>query len=335
MNILHGKTILITGGTGSIGSEILKQALAQKAKRVIIFSRDEIKHFMIRREIPDSRLETIVGDIRDAKSIEQVFSKFNIDIIYHAAAMKHLAMCNEFPIEAVMTNIVGTQNVVNLALKYKVPKVITISTDKAAYPVNTLGATKFIAEQITLNANKESNENQSFSCVRFGNVAGSRGSVIPVFITELMAHNTIQVSDFNITRFIMEISDAVNLVIKATEYSCGGEVFILKMKAFNLGDLVNVIINRIAPKLGINKRDIHVNITGLTSGEKLHEELINSTELSKLYELCNMYVVLNNNQLSIKYPKTIKSDMSKYSSCDADLISEDDIEKMVNKYLVK
>ena len=131
-NVLAGKVVLVTGGTGSIGSEIVRQALEQGANKVIVFSRDEIKHFMMRREISDDRLETIVGDVRDSRSVEQVFSRFDIDILYHAAAMKHVVICEDFPLESVQTNILGTQNVVDLALKYRVSKVITISTDTAA-----------------------------------------------------------------------------------------------------------------------------------------------------------------------------------------------------------
>lgn len=334
-SVLQGKSVLITGGAGSIGSEILRQTLAQGASKVVIFSRDEIKHFMMRKEIPDPRLETIVGDVRDLRSIEQVFNRFDIDTIYHAAAMKHLVMCDDFPIEAARTNVVGTQNVVDLALKYKVPRMITISTDKAAYPVNVLGATKFIAERITLNGNRESKGNQVFACVRFGNVAGSRGSVIPVFVANLMAHTPIQVSDPGVTRFIMEISDAVSLVLRATEHACGGEVFILKMRAFKLGELAEVITERIAPKLGITEKDVNLSVTGLVPGEKLHEELINDTELPMLHEMEDMYVVLSDSKVAKRYPNICKSHVTGYISCDAQMISKDDIEQLANNYLDK
>jgi FlaA1/EpsC-like NDP-sugar epimerase len=332
-NVLAGKVILVTGGTGSIGKEIVKQALEREAGKIIVLSRDEVKHFMMKKEISDDRLETVVGDIRDLRSIEQVFDRFDIDILYHAAAMKHVVMCEDFPLESVQTNILGTQNIVDLALKHLVSKIITISTDKAAYPANVMGACKFIAERITLNANKMSRGKQSFSCVRFGNVASSRGSVIPVYVEDLLNRNPLQVSDPEVTRFIMEIPDAVRLVIAATEYAQGGEIFILKMKAFKLGDLVDVMIERIAPRLNISKNDIRVNTSGLVAGEKLHEDLISDTEASRLYELKDMYVLLPDTASSVKYPTVTKASLSGYASSDVELISKDQIEQIVVKYL--
>jgi len=333
-NVLAGKTILVTGGTGSIGDEIVKQSLEQGAARVIVFSRDEIKQFMMRKEISDDRLKTFVGDIRDLRSIEQVFSNFDIEILYHAAAMKHVVMCEDFPLEAVKTNILGTQNVVTLAIKYNVQKMITISTDKAAHPINVMGASKFIAERITLNGSRACKSEQAFSCARFGNVASSRGSVIPVFIRNLLDRKNLQVSDPDVTRFILEIPDAVRLIIKATEYAQGGETFILKMKAFKLGDLVDVILNRIAPKLNIPTEDVKIDVIGLVAGERLHEELINEKESSQVYEIDDMFVILPDTRYHGKYAVS-KTSLLKYTSSDAELISKDKIEEIVIKYLEK
>ena len=324
---LKGRTVLVTGGTGSIGSEIVKQILGYNVNRVIIFSRDEIKHFLIKKRILDDRLETVVGDVRDYRSIQRVFEEFDIDLIYHAAAMKHVVICEDFPIESAKTNIFGTQNVVDLAKKHGIPKLITISTDKSAYPVNVMGATKFIAERITLDAN--------YSCVRFGNVANSHGSVIPVIIDNLLNKKPISITDLNVTRFIMGIPDAVKLVIKATEYAKGRDIFILKMKAFRLGDLLDIILDRIAPRLGISKEDIEVNVAGLISGEKLHEDLINDTESNRVYELDDMYVILRNNEDVSKYQDFKKMDLHEYTSKDVELISKDEIEEIILKYLKK
>ena len=324
---LKGKTVLVTGGTGSIGSEIVKQILGYEVDKVIIFSRDEIKHFLVKKNILDNRLETVVGDVRDYRSIQRVFEEFDIDLVYHAAAMKHVVICEDFPIESAKTNIFGTQNVVDLAIKFGIPKMITISTDKAAYPVNVMGATKFIAEGITLSAN--------FSCVRFGNVANSRGSVIPILIDNLLNKRPISITEPNITRFIIGIPDAVKLVIKATEYAKGKDIFILKMKAFKLGDLLYVILDKVAPRLGISKDDVKINVTGLTQGEKLHEDLINNTKSNRIYELGDMYVVLRNNEDVSKYPKIKKVYLNSYASSDVEMISKDEIEKIVMQYLEK
>jgi FlaA1/EpsC-like NDP-sugar epimerase len=324
---LKEKTILVTGGTGSIGSEIVKQILGYGVNKVIIFSRDEIKHFLIKKRILDDRLETVVGDVRDYRSVQRVFEENDIDLIYHAAAMKHVVICEDFPIESAKTNIFGTQNVVDLALKYEISKMVTISTDKSAYPVNVMGATKFVAERITLNA--------KYSCVRFGNVANSRGSVIPVFIDNLLNKKPISITDPNVTRFIIGIPDAVKLVIKATRYAKGGEIFILKMNAFRLGDLLDVILDRIAPRLGISKEDIEVNVTGLVHGEKLHEDLINNTESNRIYELDDMYVILRNNENISKYQNIKKIDLHGYTSKDVESISKEEIEEIVMKYLKK
>jgi len=330
---LAGKSVLVTGGSGSIGSEIVVQALRQDVRRVVVFSRDEVKHFMMRKRFSDERLQTIVGDVRDIRSTEQIFVNFDIDIIYHAAAMKHVVMCEDFPMESVHTNVVGTQNIVDLALKYRVPRMIAISTDKAAYPTNVMGACKFIAERMATNANRLSKEGQVFSCVRFGNVANSRGSVIPVFIEDLLNRRPLQVSDPAVTRFTMEIHEAVALVIKATELARGGETFILKMKAFRLGDLVEVMTKRIAPKLSIPEGNVESMMTGLVAGEKLHEDLINDTESTRLYELEDMYALLPAGYPTGSPMTAHKASLRRYNSSDAELISPDELENIVLKYV--
>jgi FlaA1/EpsC-like NDP-sugar epimerase len=228
-NELDGKAVLVTGGAGSIGSSIVEQLLEFRVGKVIILSRDEIKHFLLKSRIPDPRLETVVCDVRDYHGLERIFNRYHIDMIFHAAAMKHVVVSEHFPIECARTNIIGTQNLVDLAVKFRIPKLITISTDKATSPSSVMGATKFIAEKVTLNAN--------YSCVRFGNVANSRGSVIPVLIDNLVLGKPITITDTRVTRFIMGIPDAVKLVIQASQHARGGEIFILKMKAFRLGDL--------------------------------------------------------------------------------------------------
>jgi UDP-N-acetylglucosamine 4,6-dehydratase len=319
---LKGKTVLITGGTGSIGREIVKQMLTHDVSEVVVFSRDEIKHFLIKKRICDERLHTVVGDARDYRSVKQVFHAYDFDLVYHAAAMKHVNVCEESPIEAAKTNVWGTQNIVDAAVESKVQTLITISTDKSVYPMNVMGATKFIAEKITRNA--------GYSCVRFGNVANSRGSVIPVFIDNLLNRNTLVVSCKDVTRFLMRIEDAVRLTANATAYAKGGEVFILKMKAFKLGDLVDVITQEVGPELGIPSSDIDVRLIGLVPGEKLHETLIDESELDRIYEVDNMYVVLPRNREDEHMKKV---ELCQYTSNDVDMISKSEIKAIVREYL--
>jgi len=317
--MFSGERILVTGGTGSIGSCIVRELLKFDVDKIVVFSRDEIKQFMMRRMINDERLEFIVGDVRDYRSVEKTFEKNHFDIVYHAAAMKHVVVCEENPMEAVKTNVIGTQNVVDCARKYGVQKLINISTDKAVNPVNVMGSTKFIAEKIVFNSN--------YTSVRFGNVAGSRGSVIPVLIEEMISKKKLTITDPNVTRFIMRIPDAVKLVLNATKYAEGSDIFILKMKAFKLSDLVDVLINHIAPKLRLE--DVKLNVTGLVPGEKLHEELISKYELQYLHDLGEFYVIRPPRITSLSMQQVI------FSSDHAELVSKDELLKIVNEYVEK
>jgi FlaA1/EpsC-like NDP-sugar epimerase len=315
-----GKSILVTGGTGSIGSCIVRELLKFDVDEVCIFSRDEIKQFMMRKMIDDKRLKFIVGDVREYRSLERAFETHDFDVVYHAAAMKHVVICEENPLEAVKTNIIGTQNVVNLAKKYGVQKLINISTDKAVNPCNVMGATKLIGERIVLNAN--------YTSVRFGNVAGSRGSVIPVLIEEIIRRRRVSITSPDVTRFIMKISDAMKLILNATLYAKGGEIFVLKMKAFKLSDLVDVLINYVAPKFGIHSEEVKVNITGLLPGEKLHETLIDETEVPYLHDSGDFYII------KYKTPVTnIKRENLVLSSNFAEFISKNELAEIVNEYI--
>jgi len=334
-DVFSGKNILVTGGTGSIGKEIVRQLLERDVNTVIVMSRDEIKHFIMRKEIMDDRLEFVVGDVRDYQSASNVFKLFDVDIVFHAAAMKHVVISEEFPFEAVKTNIIGTQNVVELSLHHGVEKFVTISTDKAANPTTVMGATKFIAERITLNANRFSNSGSSFMAVRFGNVANSRGSVIPIFLTTLMKKKKLFVSDPEVTRFIMKIPEAVNLVFEAAKIGEGGELFILKMPAFRLGDLVDVVIEEVSPMLNIKPEEVMVEIIGLSPGEKLHEELINEVEGHYIEDLGNLYRVrLGSNVANAnETPTNKKHSIVRYTSRDAPRVSKDELKELVLEML--
>jgi len=317
---LNKEVVLVTGGTGSIGSALVESLLVRDVAKVIVFSRDETKHFVMKRRISDERLETMVGDIRSYRTVQQVFERFDVNLVYHVAAMKHVTMSEFFPLEATKTNVIGTQNIVELAKRHKVPKLINISTDKAVYPTNVLGATKLIAERIVAEA--------GYTSVRFGNVAGSRGSAIPVLIEEMLRHKRLTVTDLRVTRFIMKIQDAVNLILEAKELALGGDTFILKMKAFKLAHLVEILVNKVGPDLGLDPKEIEVKKVGLVGGEKLHEELVAFEELENLYELPGMYILTNNEKKALPTGAK-KVTLRERTSEDVEHLSRDDLSKVV------
>ncbi len=224
---------MVTGGVGSIGSELVRRILNDGAEEVFVADIDEIKLFQLSKTIDDPRLKCFVINVRDTQSLEKTFSQIpELDVIFHAAAYKHVVVCEDNPLEATLTNIIGTQNIVNYAIRKNVKACILISTDKAVNPTSVMGATKMIAEKVFLNAAKNSSKT-IFSVVRFGNVANSRGSVIPVFVDSLLNKKQITITDPHVTRFIMRIEDAVGLIVNSVEVAVGGEVSVLKKKSFN------------------------------------------------------------------------------------------------------
>lgn len=296
----EGKSILVTGGTGSIGSEIVRQLLKYNPKRIVILSRNEEKqyYFMGRCNQPNKKeffvnnvkIDFFIGDIRDASRVREIMR--NIDIVFHSAAMKHITLTENNPCEAAKTNILGTQNLVNSALEENIENFITISTDKAANPINTLGATKLVAEKITLRANiVKGNYKTKFSCVRFGNVLNSSGSVFPVFVKQIKEGGPLTLTNPKVTRFIMTIPQAASLVLKSSVINKGGEVFILKMPSLYIKDLAEVMIEEIAQIFNQKKELIHIKETGMELGEKLHEELMSDQEISIAIETEDMFII--------------------------------------------
>ncbi len=332
---MKGKNVLVTGGTGSIGSEIVRQSLEGGAEKVIVFSRDEIKQHLMKTRLEDPRLVMIMGDVRDIESARKIFEMHHVDILFHASAMKHLVVSEDEPIECIKTNVIGTSNVMRLASKNGVEKIVNISTDKAASPTSVMGASKFIAERIVMNYNRMSSG--TFSSVRFGNVANSRGSVIPIMVERLQKEHKVRVSHPEMTRFMMRISDAVNLVLKASQISHGGEIFVLKMKSFKLGDLGRVMAERVHPKLFPQKGKAEMYTTLMMRGEKLHEDLLNDVEFSRLYESDQYYLIpefsLDEEQLKKRYFGFKESDVISYSSKEAPEFNLEEIEKIIDEYL--
>ncbi len=262
--MFKGKKILVTGGTGCIGSEIVKRLSAYHPKVIRIFSNDEDNTYRMMNELGQGEEKMIhelgnkrflIGDIRDKERI--MLAMEGIDIVYHAAALKHVPLCEYNPFEAIQTNVLGTQNVIEAALTNGVKQVINISTDKAVNPVNTMGATKLLAEKLITDANGYRGLRKTmFSCVRFGNVLFSRGSVIPLFEEQIRQKKPITITDPKMTRFMMSIADTVNLVFKATQMALGGEIFILKMPVIKTGDLADAVIEKMAKDLNLDKSKI-------------------------------------------------------------------------------
>lgn len=278
MGSLFGRTVLVTGGGGSIGSELCRQIAKCKPQKLIIFDIYENNAYDIQQELkqeyPELNLETIVGSIRDYLRLEKVFYEYRPEIVFHAAAHKHVPLMEDSPNEAVKNNCLGTLNAVKLADKYKVKKFVLISTDKAVRPTNVMGATKRICEMIVQTYDKMSET--EYVAVRFGNVLGSNGSVIPLFLKQIENGGPVTVTDKEVTRYFMTIPEAVSLVIQASVYAKGGEIFVLDMGSpVKIYDLAKQIIRYQGYKPGV---DMEIKITGLRPGEKMYEEMLMKEE---------------------------------------------------------
>jgi len=286
----RNKTILVTGGTGSIGSELVAQLLKFKPKQIRVLSRDESKQYYLQERLNyPKNLRLLIGDIRDKERLDLALR--NVDIVFHAAALKHVPFCEYNPFETVKTNILGSQNIIDAALKYGVKKVVAISTDKAANPDNIMGTSKLMMEKLFINANYYTGKAETkFSCVRFGNVAWARGSVLPLWKNQAERKKTIHVTDKEMTRFLMTIDNAAKLVLKAAQLSHGGEIFILKMPAIKLADLANLFIKKHFPG-----QKIKIKVIGLRPGEKIHEELFGGNDQYKqILENKEMLIIVPN-----------------------------------------
>lgn len=278
MNILKNKVVLVTGGTGSFGKKFTKKALELDAKKVIIFSRDELKQYEMKQEFHDSRLRFFIGDVRDQERLNRAFD--GVDIVIHAAAMKHVDACEYNPFEAVKTNINGAQNIIEAAIDRGVEKVIALSTDKACAPVNLYGATKLASDKLFVAANSYVGEKHSrFSVVRYGNVIGSRGSVVP-FFKKMRETGILPITDSRMTRFWITLDQGVQFVIDNLERMHGGEIFVPKIPSMNIMDLAKAI----AP-------ECKTEIVGIRSGEKLHEAMIMEDDARHTLEYDSYYVI--------------------------------------------
>lgn len=285
-NEFKNKVILVTGGTGTIGSELVKQLLTFHPRQVRVISRDESRQYNLQESLsyPDN-LRLFIGDIRDKDRLNLAFH--DVDIIFHAAALKHVPFCEYNPFEVVKTNILGSQNVIDAALSNGVKKVIAISTDKSVSPSNVLGVSKLMMEKLFINANYYSGRTLTkFSCVRFGNVSWSRGSVLPLWKIQAEKEGVITVTDGKMTRFIMSQAQAINLVLKASLLTKGGEIFILKMPSIRLKDMAKIFVKKYFPG-----KKVRIKVIGNRGGEKTHEDLFDTNAKYK-YLLENKEMLL-------------------------------------------
>lgn len=329
------RTILVTGGSGSFGRVIVRRLLERRPRVVRVFSRDESKHFDMRYDLgdrPDVRF--LVGDIRDRDRLLRAME--DVEIVYHAAGLKHVVSCEYNPFEAVKTNIIGTQNVIDAAMQVSTRKVIFTSTDKAVNPCNTMGASKLMAEKLITAANQYRGSRPTvFATVRFGNVLGSRGSVVPHFMRQLRRERRITVTDPEMTRYVMSETHAVDLVLKATELARGGEIFILKMPAVRVGDLAQAMIEDYTEANGLPTESIRVDNIGAQPGEKPYEELLTPQEHYRALEMPDMFVVKPPvNDLidaDYDYPGACPTAVMRYTSSSENLLTKDEIRRMLRE----
>ena len=290
MSFYKNKKILVTGGTGTIGQHLIRRLLIDGPAVIRVFSRDEFKQFEMQqtlREHPNIRY--LIGDVRDASRLTRAME--NIDYVFHLAAMKHVPACEYNPFEAVQTNVMGTQNVIQSALYSGVRKVLFTSTDKAISPTNTYGATKLMAEKLISASEYQKGPKQTvFSAVRFGNVMGTRGSVIPLFVSQILRNRSVSITDPTMLRYMMTPNQAIRLILEANERASGGEIFILKMPIIRLQDLAEIIIEETVKKYKIVD-DISINEIGIRTGEKLYEELMTEDEKKHVIEDARMYIL--------------------------------------------
>jgi len=281
MKEFKNKVLLITGGTGSIGRAVMERFLDTDIAEIRIFSRDEKKQYNMRRTYDDDRLKFYIGDVRDLSSIKNAMH--NVDYIFHAAALKQVPFCEFFPLEAVKTNIFGTENVLTAAIEEGVKKVICLSTDKAAYPINAMGISKAMMEKVFISKSKTVEPDKTKICgTRFGNVMASRGSVIPLFVEQIKAGKPLTVTDPNMTRFLMNLEEAVDLVVFAFKNAEAGDIMVKKSPACTVGDLALAIKE-------IFKADNEIKIIGTRHGEKMYETLLTKEEMAVAVDMGDIY----------------------------------------------
>lgn len=279
--MFNDKTLLITGGTGSFGKAVLRRFIDSGLKEIRIFSRDEKKQDDLRKKLNSSKVKFYIGDVRDSMSVSNAMA--GVDYVFHAAALKQVPSCEFFPLEAVKTNILGTENVLESAIQHQVKKVICLSTDKAVYPINAMGMTKAVMEKVMVARSRNLSEEDTLLCgTRYGNVMASRGSVIPLFIEQIKAGQPLTITNPGMTRFMMTLNDAVDLVLYAFEHAKQGDIFVQKAPAATIETLAKALLK-------IYNADNKINKIGTRHGEKIYESLVSKEEMAHANELENYY----------------------------------------------
>ena len=305
--MFNNKVLMITGGTGSFGHTVLKRFLATDVREIRIFSRDEKKQEEMRIALNHSKLKFYIGDVREYDSVSQAMK--GVDYVFHAAALKQVPSCEFYPMEAVRTNVLGTENVMNAATANGVKRVVVLSTDKAVYPINAMGISKAMAEKLMVAKARTQLENETVLCAtRYGNVMASRGSVIPLFVSQLKEGKPLTVTDPNMTRFLMSLGDSVDLVLYAFKHGKQGDLFVQKAPASTLADLAQALKE-------LFKKDNPVRIIGTRHGEKLYESLISREEMAKAEDMGDYYRVPADNR-DLNYAQYFSEGEEKLSRLD-------------------
>ena len=293
--MFKNKVLLITGGTGSFGNAVLKRFLDTEIKEIRIFSRDEKKQDDMRHQIQNPKVKFYIGDVRDKRSVDGAMA--GVDYVFHAAALKQVPSCEFFPIQAVRTNVFGTENVLDSAIQHGVKNVVVLSTDKAAYPINAMGISKAMMEKVAIAKARQLGDDASTTicCTRYGNVMASRGSVIPLWIDQIQAGKDITITDPNMTRFMMTLDDAVDLVIYAFLHGKNGDLFVQKAPAATLDVLAEALKQ-------LYHADTEVKVIGTRHGEKLYETLVTREEMAKSEDMGNYFRIPADNR-DLNYDK--------------------------------
>jgi UDP-N-acetylglucosamine 4,6-dehydratase len=292
--MFKNKVLMITGGTGSFGNAVLKRFLTTEVAEIRIFSRDEKKQEDMRIAFNDSKLRFYIGDVRGYESVHQAMK--GVDYVFHAAALKQVPSCEFYPMEAIRTNVIGTDNVLNAATANGVKRVVVLSTDKAVYPINAMGISKAMAEKVMVaKARMQARGETVFCATRYGNVLASRGSVIPLFVSQLKSSKPLTVTDPNMTRFLMSLEDSVDLVLYAYEHGHQGDIFVQKAAASTVADLAQALKELFAS-------DNEIRIIGTRHGEKLYESLISREEMARAKDMGGYYRIPADNR-DLNYAK--------------------------------